>query len=63
LESDNEPSDKGESYLAEWYLEVLEFQIFLIFRILFCPNCCPVWNSFSSFANAQNSVTSKTLVR
>jgi hypothetical protein len=62
LESDNEPSKSGESYLAEWYLEVQEFQIWLSFRILFRPNCCPVWNSFSSFADAQNFVTSKLLL-
>jgi hypothetical protein len=33
LESDNEPSESGESYLTEWYSEIRKFQFSLAFRI------------------------------
>jgi hypothetical protein len=42
LESWNEPSKDGESYLMEWYSEIREFQISLVIRILFFQLlCCP----------------------
>jgi hypothetical protein len=49
LESNNKPLESGESYLTGWYLEVQEFQICLIFKILFRPNCRMVQFSFQQF--------------
>jgi hypothetical protein len=46
----------------DWYLESREFQICLVFGILFPPTVGLSRTDFSSFADAQNSVTSKLLV-
>jgi hypothetical protein len=54
---------KMESYLVGWYLAIREFQICLSFRILFLPTVVLSSSVFSSFANAQNSISSKSLVR
>jgi hypothetical protein len=47
----------------EWYSEVWEFQICLIFRILLLPTILLSRTDFSNLAIAQNSVTCKPLVR
>jgi hypothetical protein len=41
LESDSEPSKSGESYLTGWYLAIRDFQICLLFGILFLPILVP----------------------
>jgi hypothetical protein len=61
--SDNEPLESGDSYLAGWYLAIWEFQIRLVVGILFLPAAILSKTVFSSFADAQHSVSSKPLVR
>jgi hypothetical protein len=63
LESWNEKSESGESYLAGWYSAIRESQICLVLGILFLPAAIMSKIVFSSFADAQNSITSKPLVR
>jgi hypothetical protein len=63
LESDDEPSESLESYLSVCYSEIQEFQVCLSFGILFLPTVVLSSSVFSSFADAQNSVTSKPSVR
>jgi hypothetical protein len=45
----------------EWYLEVQEFQFRLALGILFLPTLVLSSSVFSRFADAQNSVSSKSL--
>jgi hypothetical protein len=59
LQSWSEPSESGESYLARWCSAIREFQFCLNFGILFLPTVVLSSSVFSSFADAQNSVSSK----
>jgi hypothetical protein len=55
--------ESRESYLEGWYLAIREFQFRLALGILFLPSVVLSSSIFSSFTDAQNSVTSKSLVR
>jgi hypothetical protein len=63
LESWNEPSESGESYLEGWYSAIWEFQFRLALGILFLPIVVLSSSVFSSFTDGKNSVSSKPLVQ
>jgi hypothetical protein len=54
---------KVESYLEDWYSAIREFQFHLALGILFLSTVVLSSSVFSSFADAQNSVSSKPLIQ